>query len=97
MDFCDCKVIPTEKQLQLLQGPKTIESLLAADFLGKQDYINEWIMDWTQKNDYSELPLCVSESIITDKKIPSVILKKVFFWYPILNMIIEEKIVINVK
>jgi len=71
MDFCDFKgVEPTEKQLKLLQGPKTIESLLAADFLGHQDYINDWIMDWTQCNDYplALLPLCVQETIITDKK-----------------------------
>jgi len=69
MENCDCKIIATEKQLQLLQGPKSTESLLAADFLGNQDYINEWIMDWTQGNDYLELPLCVQESIITDKNL----------------------------
>ena len=34
---------------------------------------------------------------MTDKKIPSVILKKEFFWKPILNIIIAEKIVIKVK
>ena len=35
--------------------------------------------------------------MITDNKIPNVILKKEFFWYPILNIIIADKIVINVR
>lgn len=64
-------IVPTSEQLKLLKGPKTIQSLKAADFLGKQDYINEWIMYWTQRNDIDkgDLPLCVEESIITISKI----------------------------
>ena len=35
--------------------------------------------------------------MITDSKIPNVILKNEFFWKPILNIIIAEKIVIKVR
>lgn len=70
MDECDCEIVPTAEQLARLDGPKTIEALKAADFLGYQEYINNWIMYWTQTNDFAplELPLCVSETIITDRK-----------------------------
>lgn len=68
MDDHFCEIVPSPEQLELLKGPKTINSLKTADFLGEQGYINDWIMDWTQKNEYFDLPLCVEESIITDKK-----------------------------
>lgn len=62
---------PTQRQEQALNGPETLESLRAADFLGKQDYIDTWIEHWLVKNDElsGELPLCVSESIICDSKL----------------------------
>ena len=67
-------IVPTAKQVSALQGPKTLESLCAADFLGKQSYIDEWICDWLTHNRYSaeDLPLCVSESILCDKKLRKV-------------------------
>lgn len=70
MDEVTVEIIPTEEQLQLLRGDMNLAALKASDFLGYQDYINNWIMNWTQTNDYApmELPLCVSETIITDKK-----------------------------
>ena len=43
-------IVPTVEQIKQLNGPKTIQSLKTADFLARQDYINEWIMDWTQRN-----------------------------------------------
>ena len=70
MDECDCEIVASAEQIARLDGPKNIEALKAADFLGYQGYINEWMMYWTQTNDFApmELPLCVSETIITDKK-----------------------------
>ena len=52
-------IVPTVEQIKQLNGPKTIQSLKTADFLARQDYINEWIMDWTQRNDIDKgiLPL----------------------------------------
>lgn len=71
MDKVDCYLQATPEQIECLNGPKTISSLMAADFLGNQGYIDDWIFDWTQHNDISidKLPLCVSESIICFKKI----------------------------
>jgi len=65
------RIIPTREQLQALAGPKNIDSVKAADFLGKQDYIDEWICSWFTRNEWlsDELPLCVSESIICDRKL----------------------------
>ena len=59
---------PTEEQTRLLNGPLNIQSLNAADFLGRQTYIDRWIKDWLNHCLYekNELPLCVSESIICD-------------------------------
>jgi len=70
MEEVTVEIIPTEEQLQLLRGDMNLAALKAADFLGYQDYINNWIINWTQTNNYApmELPLCVSETIITDKK-----------------------------
>jgi len=71
MDNVTGNIKPTEEQVAALAGPRTIRSLLAADFLGYQDYIDDWITDWTQRNDINplSLPLCVSESIICFRKI----------------------------
>ena len=71
MDDINCCIVPTQAQITALAGPRTIHSLLAADFLGYQDYIDSWINDWTQRNDVNPLtlPLCVSESIICHKKV----------------------------
>lgn len=62
---------PTEEQTRLINGPLNIKSLCAADFLGRQTYIDIWIKDWFNHNLYekNQLPLCVSESIICDKKL----------------------------
>jgi hypothetical protein len=62
---------PTEEQKRALAGPKCIESLRAADFLGKQTYIDAWIYFWLKTNQWlpDELPLCVSESIICSSKL----------------------------
>lgn len=64
-------ITPTLAQSEALSGPKTIESLLAADFLGNQRYIDEWIYDWFERNDHDpdKLPLCVSESLMCYKKL----------------------------
>ena len=62
----ECEIVPTSDQLRELAGPATISSLKVADFLGRQDYINWWIVDWLDRNDISpdDLPLCVSETLI---------------------------------
>ena len=61
----------TGAQRTALDGPKTLESVVAADFLGKQEYIDEWIVYWLETNQWSanQLPLCISESIICDFKL----------------------------
>ena len=61
----------TGAQRTALDGPKTLESVEAADFLGKQEYIDEWIVYWLETNQWSanQLPLCISESIICDFKL----------------------------
>jgi hypothetical protein len=60
----------TSEQLAHLAGPPSLESLQAADFLGKQDYIDDWLVDWLNHNQYTpeQLPLCISESLICFKK-----------------------------
>lgn len=60
------EITTTPSQQKILEGPKTIDSLKAADFVGQQSYIDDWIKDWFQHNRYTkaQLPLCVSESII---------------------------------
>jgi len=62
------EIAATPSQQKILEGRKTIDSLKAADFLGQQSYIDDWIKDWFQHNRYTkaQLPLCVSESIICD-------------------------------
>jgi hypothetical protein len=69
---------PTKEQIRLLNGPLSIKSLNAADFLGRQTYIDTWIKDWFKHNLYkkNELPLCVSESIICYKKLKKKYKKK---------------------
>jgi len=75
----DVSIEPTEEQQALLEGPPTIEALKAADFLGKQYYIDDWIMGWLKSDKWkpSELPLCVSESIICDPKLQKIYNKSV--------------------
>ena len=65
------RIIPTREHLRALACPKTLDAVKAADFLGKQDYIDEWIRSWFTRNEWlsDELPLCVSESIICDRKL----------------------------
>tara|TARA_B110000977_G_scaffold201371_1_gene295629 strand:+ start:3793 stop:4554 length:762 start_codon:yes stop_codon:yes gene_type:complete len=67
----DVSIEPTEEQLEILEGPPTIKALKTADFLAKQMYIDDWIMGWLKSDEWesSELPLCVSESIICDPKL----------------------------
>jgi hypothetical protein len=64
------QIIATPEQLAHLAGPKSLESLQAADFLGRQDYIDEWLRNWLNHNQYTsgELPLCITESLICFKK-----------------------------
>lgn len=66
-------IVPTEEQVQLLSTPwkASLPGLKAADFLGRQDYIDWWIKDWIGKNagPPDELPLCVSESFHCDRKL----------------------------
>ncbi len=62
---------PTEQQQEALSGPKTLESIEAADFIGLQNYIDEWVRHWLVRSRWSpnQLPLCVSESIICYPKL----------------------------
>lgn len=66
-----CCIEPTAAQLELLAGPKTLDSLKVADFLGRQEYIDQWIKHWLEeRNDEpSTLPLCVTESIYCYPKV----------------------------
>ena len=67
----DVEITPTPEQQQLLLGPQTVSSLKAADFIGNQQYIDQWIVMWLTSTawDSAELPLCISESIICDKQL----------------------------
>lgn len=67
----DTSIHATKEQLELLAGPRTINSLKTADFLGDQPYIDQWVRFWLTTNAWQpiELPLCVTESIICDKKL----------------------------
>ena len=73
----EIEVTPTQQKL--LAGPKTLDSLKVADFLGRQTYIDDWIRDWLLHNQYTEaeLPLCVSESIVCDSSLRRVYKKAV--------------------
>ena len=66
-------LIATPHQLQLLAKPWTssLNTLKAADFLGRQDYIDWWIKHWLVNNDDLPLPLplCVEESIHCNSKL----------------------------
>jgi len=66
------EITATVEQISLITGTTlTIESLKAADFLGNQPYINDWIHNWLTTMEYEilELPLCVTESIYCDKEL----------------------------
>jgi len=67
---CTVSIRATDEQLAHLAGPKSLESLKVADFLGKQDYIDKWIKVWLEHNQYTseELPLCIGESLVCFKK-----------------------------
>lgn len=69
MENCDVGITATPEQLEILAGPKTLESLKVADFLGRQDYINEWIKDWLrQDTGPPDLPLCVENTLLCYKR-----------------------------
>lgn len=64
----DCCIRATEEQRVLLsefRGPHDINALRTADFLGRQEYIDQWIVAWLNVNDVcvDALPLCVSETL----------------------------------
>lgn len=65
--FSVCVLQPSEEQKTLLEGPMgNIDALKAADFLAKQDYIDQWICHWLQQTNTcsaDDLPLCVEYSI----------------------------------
>tara|TARA_B100001059_G_scaffold192918_1_gene196526 strand:+ start:2852 stop:3574 length:723 start_codon:yes stop_codon:yes gene_type:complete len=66
--MCDFVLEPTAEQQAALDAPLSVanlDGLLAADFLGKQDYIRRWILAWLESNDVDPetLPLCIGESI----------------------------------
>jgi hypothetical protein len=68
MDSDLYEITATVEQMTLLNGPKSIESLKVADFLAKQDYIDDWIQNWlvSTNSDLSELPLCVENTLFCD-------------------------------
>ena len=66
--MCDFVLEATAEQQAALDAPLSVanlDGLLAADFLGKQDYIHRWIIAWLDSNDVDPdtLPLCVEQSI----------------------------------
>ena len=70
----DCEITPTPEQAELLSQQRNIhnlEALRTADFLGRQDYINNWIKAWFKSTDIDpeSLPLCISETIYTNNRI----------------------------
>ncbi len=48
------EITATIEQLEFLNGPPSIPALKAADFLGNQKYIDEWVANWLLSMD---LPL----------------------------------------
>lgn len=70
----DCCICATEKQRVLLsefRGPYDINALCTADFLGRQDYIDQWIVAWLNVSDVrvDALPLCVSETLHCNRRL----------------------------
>jgi len=72
MDF---ELIPTDEQSRQMCQPwkASLASLRTADFLGRQDYIDWWILQWLTNTTVTvtsaELPLCVEESLHCDRKL----------------------------
>ena len=71
-DFCE--ITPTPEQTKLLSQQRNIhdlEALRTADFLGRQDYINNWIKAWLKCIDIDpkSIPLCIGETIHINKHI----------------------------
>ena len=72
MDF---ELIPTDEQSRQMCQPwkASLGSLRTADFLGRQDYIDWWILQWLTNTTVTvtsaELPLCVEESLHCDRKL----------------------------
>lgn len=68
------EITPTPEQAHLLSQQRNIHNLDAlrtADFLGRQDYINNWIAAWFKCTDIDpeSLPLCIAETIYIHKRI----------------------------
>lgn len=68
MDF---DITPTPEDLAVLDGPMTLQSLLTADFVGCQNYIDRWIKAWLVSDEYDakDIPLCVENSIRCSKSL----------------------------
>jgi hypothetical protein len=68
------EITATIEQLEFLNGPPSIPALKAADFLGNQKYIDEWVANWLLSMDFDilQLPLCIEESIYCDKKLRNI-------------------------
>jgi hypothetical protein len=66
-----CAIHATVEQEALLDGTMSLRSLRVADFLGRQSYIDKWIEMWLSSDKWQsdELPLCIKESLICDKKL----------------------------
>lgn len=85
--FSVCTLTPTPAQSDLLAGPLgNVDALKAADFLGKQDYIDKWIRHWLISSEnvpLLKLPLCVENSIRCDKTLQRIF--KMHIRHAILN------------
>ena len=68
------QLVPTDAQSQQMCQPwqASLASFRTADFLGRQDYIDWWILQWLSSQTTvgsEELPLCVEESLHCDRKL----------------------------
>lgn len=68
------EITPTLPQTLLLSEQRDVHNLSAlrtADFLGRQDYIDQWIVKWFECLDipHSLLPLCVSETLHVQQRL----------------------------
>jgi len=63
------EITATAGQIQLINGPPSIAALKAADFLGNQKFIDEWIKNWLVSMDFDilQLPLCIENTLLCDK------------------------------
>tara|TARA_B110000858_G_scaffold169982_1_gene199486 strand:- start:350 stop:1093 length:744 start_codon:yes stop_codon:yes gene_type:complete len=81
MDRHFCEITPTPEQIQLLSKQQNVHHLHAlrtADFLAKQPYIDQWILDWFKCNDIQiqNIPLCVSETLHINKRLKKIYKRK---------------------